>query len=162
MVSPADDWLRPKLLDHANHGKAWSRTDVMHSFATLDNIVVVIVDDEGDIRLSLAEFLRLQGATVFTCSNAREALEVVHVHHPDLVLSDIGLPNHDGFQLLEDIRSLDEEPSRNVPVIAMTAFGWSGDSARSLRGSFQAHLDKPFNPDQLLSAVVSTLDNHGA
>ena len=127
----------------------------MHSFATLDNIVVVIVDDEGDIRLSLAEFLRLQGATVFTCSNAREALEVVHVHHPDLVLSDIGLPNHDGFQLLEDIRSLDEEPSRNVPVIAMTAFGW--DSARSLRGSFQAHLDKPFKPDQLLSAVVSTL-----
>jgi len=132
----------------------------MYSSGMLDDIVVVVVDDDGDIRFSLAEFLSRQGATVFTCSNAREALEAVRAHHPNIVLSDIGLPNRDGFQLLEDIRSLDAQCDREVPVVAMTAFGWSGERAQRLWGGFQAHLDKPFRPDQLLSMVVSTLDNH--
>ena len=85
--------------------------------------------------------------------------EAVRVHHPDIVLSDIGLPNRDGFQLLQEIRSLDVEQGRDIPVIAMTAFRWSGQRAQSLWGGFQTRLEKPFKPDQLLSAVASTLDN---
>jgi DNA-binding response OmpR family regulator len=131
----------------------------MHSFLTLDDIIVVIVDDDDDIRFSLAEFLSRQGAIVFSCSNAREALDAVRTHHPNIVLSDIGLPNRDGLQLLQDIRSLNTQQDRDVPVIAMTAFGWSGNCVQSLGDAFEAHLDKPFRPDQLLSAVVSTLDN---
>ena len=75
------------------------------------------------------------------------------------MLSDIGLPNRDGFQLLQEIRSLDAPQERDVPVIAMTAFGFSGDRAQTLGDAFEAHLNKPFKPDQLLSAVVSILDN---
>jgi DNA-binding response OmpR family regulator len=131
----------------------------MHSFVTFDDIVVVIVDDDDDIRFSLTRFLCGRGARVFPCSNAGEALEAVRVHHPDIVLSDIGLPNRDGFQLLQEIRALDVRQGRDVPVIAMTALGWSGERAHSLWAGFQAHLDKPFKPDQLLSAVVSILDN---
>src|ERR1700756_4224047 len=130
----------------------------MHSFVTLDDIVVVIVDDDDDVRFSLAKFLCQHGATVFPCSNAGEALEAVRIHHPNIVVSDIGLPNRDGLQLLQDIRSLDAEQDRDVPVIAMTAFAWSGGRAQRLWGGFQAHLYKPFRPDQLLSAVTSTLD----
>ena len=131
----------------------------MHPSVTIDDIIVVIVDDDHDIRFSLTKFLCGRGATVFPCSNAREALEAVRVHHPNIVLSDIGLPNRDGFQLLEDIRSLDVQQDRDVPIIAMTGFGFSGDRAQKLENAFEAHLNKPFKPDQLLSAVVSTLDN---
>ena len=131
----------------------------MHPSFTLDDIIVVIVDDDDDIRFSLTKFLCGRGATVFPCSNAAEALEAVQVHHPDIVLSDIGLPNRDGFQLLQEIRSLDVEQDRDVPVIAMTAFGWSGDRAQRLRSAFQSYLGKPFKPDQLLSAVAATLDS---
>ena len=130
----------------------------MTPIVTLDDIVVVIVEDDDDIRFSLAKFLIQKGATVFTCPNASEALQVVRAHHPNIVLSDIGLPGRDGFQLLQDIRSLDAEQGRDVPVIAMTAFAWSGERAQRLWGGFQAHLYKPFRPDQLLSAVTSTLD----
>ena len=130
----------------------------MHSFVTLDDIVIVIVDDDDDVRFSLAKFLCQHGATVFPCADAGEALEAVRIHHPNIVVSDIGLPNRDGLQLLQDIRSLDAEQDRDVPVIAMTAFAWSGERAQRLWGGFQAHLYKPFRPDQLLSAVTSTLD----
>jgi CheY-like chemotaxis protein len=130
----------------------------MHSSVTLDDIEVVIVDDDEDIRSSLAEFLSLQGARVFPCSNAVEALEAVRIHHPNIVLSDIGLPDRDGLQLLRDIRSLDAIGDRSVPVIAMTTFGWNGQHAEQVWSAFQAHLDKPFKPDQLLSAVASTLN----
>jgi CheY-like chemotaxis protein len=130
----------------------------MRPSLTLDDIVVVIVDDDDDLRFSLAKYLTGRGAIVFACSDAGEALEAVRVHHPNIVVSDIGLPNRDGFQLLQDIRSLDTSQGGEVPVIAMTGFGWSERSQR-LWAAFQAHLDKPFRPDQLLSAVASTLEN---
>ena len=132
---------------------------VMHPFITLEDIVVVVVDDDDDIRFSLAGYLRGRGATVFACSDAKTALAAVQTHQPNIVLSDIGLPHRDGFQLLRDIRSLDAKQGGEIPVIAMTAFGVSGARAQRLRDAFEARLNKPFRPDQLLSAVVSTLDN---
>ena len=131
----------------------------MDHFVTLDDIVVVIVDDDDDIRSSIAKYLTGRGATVFGCSDAKTGLEAVQTHQPNIVLSDIGLPHRDGFQLLQDIRSLDANQGGEVPVIAMTAFSWDGERAQGLWGAFQAHLHKPFRPDQLLSAIASTLDN---
>lgn len=132
----------------------------MTPVVTLDDIVVVIVEDDDDIRSSLAKFLVQRGATVFTCPDASVALQVVRAHHPNIVLSDIGLPNRDGFQLLQDIRSLDADQGRDVPVIAMTALNGVVDRTRTIDSGFQATLHKPFKPDQLLAAVVSTLDSH--
>jgi DNA-binding response OmpR family regulator len=129
----------------------------MQPFVKLDDIVVVIVDDDDDIRFSLAKYLIVRGATVFPCSDAKTGLEAVRTHQPNIVLSDIGLPHRDGFQLLQDIRSLDAEQGGEVPVIAMTAFEGIVDGNRSVDGAFQAHLHKPFRPDQLLTAIVSNL-----
>ena len=131
----------------------------MHRFVTLDDLIVVIVDDDEAIRFSLAKYLTDRGATVFACSDAKTGLEAVRTHQPNIVLSDIGLPHRDGFQLLQDIRSLDANQGGEVPVIAMTAFEGIVDSAPTAGGPFQAHLHKPFRPDQLLAAVVSTLDS---
>ena len=132
----------------------------MTAFATLDDIVVVIVEDDDDIRFSLGKFLTQKGATVFICPDASVALQVVRAHHPDIVLSDIGLPNRDGFRLLQDIRSLEADQGCDVPVIAMTALNGVLDRTRTIDSGFQATLQKPFKPDQLLAAVVSTLDIH--
>ena len=130
----------------------------MRGCVRLDDIAVVIVDDDDAIRFSLAEYLTGRGATVFACSDAREGLEAVRDHRPNIVLSDIGLPNRNGFELLEDIRSLDAEQGGGVPVIAMTALGGNIDRARTNGEAFQALLLKPFRPDQLLAALVSNLD----
>ena len=123
----------------------------------LDDIVVVIVEDDDDIRLALSEFLIQKGATVFACSDARAALEAVSTRHPDVVLSDIGLPNRDGFELLNDIRSLNQEQGCDVPVIAMTALDGIAEHGRTTDNGFRATLHKPFRPDQLLSAVSSAI-----
>ena len=128
------------------------------SSVRLDDIVVVIAEDDDDIRFALAEFLNQKGATVFACHDARTALEAVRAHCPDLVLSDIGLPNRDGFELLQDIRSLNSGESCDVPVIAMTALEGVVHQNPTIDTGFQATLRKPFKPDQLLSAVALTLN----
>jgi CheY-like chemotaxis protein len=124
----------------------------------LDHIVIVIVDDHDDTRLFLSEFLMRRGAIVFACSNAFDALETVRVRQPDVVLSDISLPNRNGFELLHDIRSLGPERGGSVPVIAMTALKPIVDQGRAEEAGFQTHLNKPFRPEQLLDAVHSVLD----
>jgi DNA-binding response OmpR family regulator len=129
----------------------------MSSFVTLNDVVVVIAEDDDDVRFALSEFLIQKGATVFACPDARAALEAVRARHPDIVLSDIGLPKRDGFELLRDIRSLDPEQGGSVPVIAVTALEGIGDQTGTVDSGFRAILRKPFKPDRLLSTVVSTL-----
>jgi DNA-binding response OmpR family regulator len=129
----------------------------MPASAMLNNIVIVIVDDDDSIRLTLGEFLIRKGATVFACPDAIQGLEAVRAYHPNIVLSDISLPNRDGFELLQDIRSLGPEQNGEVPVIAMTALEGIVDFGLTIDNGFQAHLHKPFRPDQLLATVSSTL-----
>jgi CheY-like chemotaxis protein len=74
---------------------------------------------------------------------------------PDIVLSDISLPNRHGFELLRDIRALGPENGGGVPVIAMTALGRMVDRNRTISAGFQRHLDKPFGPEKLLEAILS-------
>jgi CheY-like chemotaxis protein len=124
---------------------------------SLSNRTIVIVEDHDDTRCFLSRFLANHGAHVFASSDATSALEAVQRQHPDVVLSDICLPDRDGFQLLRDIRALGPENGGTVPVIAMTAFGaFSGEDQTAAAG-FQKHLDKPFGPDELLQAVRGTL-----
>ena len=130
----------------------------MPSFVRLDDVVVVIAEDDDDVRFALSEFLIQKGATVFACPDARAALEAVRARRPDIVLSDIGLPKRDGFELLQDIRSLDPEQGGSVPVIAVTALEGIVDQTGTADSGFRAILHKPFKPDRLLSTVVSTLD----
>ena len=130
----------------------------MSSSITFDDVVVVIAEDDDDVRFALSEFLIQKGATVFACPDASAALQAVRARHPDVVLSDIGLPKRNGFELLQDIRSLDPEQGGSVPVIAVTALEGIVDQTGTVESGFRAILRKPFKPDRLLSAVASTLD----
>jgi CheY-like chemotaxis protein len=123
----------------------------------LTGATVVVVEDHDLIRSLISEFLRQRGAKVIYCSNAVEALDAVRQHRPDLVLSDINLPDADGFQLLQNIRRLDAEIGGNVPVIAMSALGAAVTKQRALAAGFRSYLDKPFTPAQLLRAIEAGL-----
>jgi DNA-binding response OmpR family regulator len=128
--------------------------------AVLGNVAIVVVEDHADIRFTIGQFLRQQGARVVVAANASEGLQAVREHRPDLVLTHIRLPDRDGFELLQEIRRLEAEHGDSVPVIAMTAFGRISD--RALAVDFQAYLDKPFSPDKLLRTITSVLKAYGS
>ena len=91
-------------------------------FSNLSNLVIVVVEDDNDIRTLLGAFLDHSDANVIMASNALEGLEAIKNTLPDLVLSDIKMPGMDGFELLREIRALGPDAGGNVPVIAMSAF----------------------------------------
>ena len=123
----------------------------------LTGVTAVVVEDHDDVRSLLTEFLRQQGARVIGCPNAAEALEAVTQELPDVVLSDINLPDVDGFQLLQSIRRLDPEIGGSIPVIAMSALGATVTKQRALAAGFRSYLGKPFTPQQLLQTIEAAL-----
>jgi CheY-like chemotaxis protein len=124
----------------------------------LNNLTIVLVEDHADARALIGAFLRQEGANVVSASDGFEGLEAIKTHHPDLVLSDLAMPRRDGFELLNDIRSLETNEGGDVPVIAMTALVRYPDCERSRGAGFQRQLAKPFSPQQLLDTILSVVD----
>ena len=125
----------------------------------LNDITIVVVDDNIDVRRFVGSFLAHLGANVREAQNAIEALEVIKIYRPNLVLSDISMPGRDGFDLLRDIRALGPDAGGGVPVIAMTALVTRLDGARFLNAGFQAFLPKPFSPDKLVEVILTVLND---
>jgi CheY-like chemotaxis protein len=125
----------------------------------LNQITIVVVDDNSDVRRFVGAFLGQLGANVAVAQSALEGLEAIKTYRPDLVLSDISMPGRNGFDFLRDIRALAPDAGGSVPVIAMTALVTHLDGARFLNAGFQAFLPKPFNPDKLIEIIQKVL-NH--
>ncbi|HXM01373.1 MAG TPA: response regulator [Chthoniobacterales bacterium] len=128
----------------------------MFPLTNLNEVTIVLVEDHPDTRSFLTDFLTHRGARVIATGSAEDALQAIQQHHPDVVLSDIGLPGRSGFDLLKDIHALGPE-HRKVPVIAMTALGGIVQRERAAAAGFQGLLRKPFDPDGLLKALQSVL-----
>jgi CheY-like chemotaxis protein len=125
----------------------------------LSDITIVIVEDHPDTLFFLTQFLNAEGAKVVATDNAFDGLQAIKTHRPNIVLSDINLPKRDGFELLRDIRALEPRDFGCLPVIAMTAWTSTTYPDYMIRAGFEACLNKPFNPNQLLEAVQSALQN---
>ena len=123
----------------------------------LDNLKIVVVDDQEKVRSSVGHFLADKGAQVEACQNVDEALEAVPKVHPDLIISDIRMPEKDGFELLHAVRLLDDESTRKVPVIAMTAYEAETDEAITRPPMFDGFLPKPFTPTALMQVISDVL-----
>jgi PAS domain S-box-containing protein len=121
---------------------------------TLGNIKVLLVEDQADTREIVREILESHGAQVFVAASAAHALAQVDGIGPDLLLSDIGLPDMDGYELVAEIRRRTDALSK-IPAIALTAFARSEDRARAMRAGYQTHLAKPVEPAELLITVAS-------
>jgi CheY-like chemotaxis protein len=123
----------------------------------LDDLQIVVVDDQEKVRSSVSHFLADKGAQVKTCRNVDEALEALPKLHPDLIISDIRMPEKDGFELLHAVRSLDEESSREIPVIAMTGHEPETDEIIGSPPMFDGFLSKPFTPAALMRMISDVL-----
>jgi two-component system CheB/CheR fusion protein len=114
----------------------------------------LIVDDSEDTIAMLEELLRISGAQVTSATNGRDALRLARDRQFDVILSDISMPEMDGFEFLQRLRQIDGR--QHVPVIAITGFGRSDDIERARAAGFYSHLTKPLNV-QVLAEVLQQL-----
>lgn len=126
--------------------------------ADLSGMKVLVVDDQGDARDLMKRVLEDCGAVVLTAAAAAEALVLVEKERPDLLISDIGMPEVDGFEFLRQVRSLGEDRGGKTPAIALTAFARSEDRTRALRAGFAMHLSKPVEPSELVATAASVTE----
>lgn len=104
---------------------------------------ILFADDSPANRELVREFLEAAGYTVIEAGNGQEALEQVRADRPDLLLLDIQMPKHDGFQVLAELRR--DPQFASLPVIALTAFAMRGDRERALEAGFDGYLTKPID-----------------
>ncbi|HEX5834508.1 MAG TPA: ATP-binding protein [Pyrinomonadaceae bacterium] len=127
-------------------------TSAPFKLTALANTEFLIVDDSTDTIAMLDQVLKLSGANVTSASNGAEALRIASAREFDVILSDISMPEMDGFEFLQRLRRI---PGReNVPVIAITGFGRTDDVERARAAGFHSHLTKPLN----INALASVLD----
>jgi signal transduction histidine kinase len=120
---------------------------------TLTGLRILAVDDDPDSLDVLTSMLRLHQAVVFGATSAIEALEVLRKERPDVVISDIAMPEHDGYWLMHQIRRTIDEGAPAVRCVALTAFANAAARERALAAGFSAHLSKPFDPDELVGVI---------
>lgn len=120
----------------------------------LAGVSVLVVDDDLDARRLIALILESSGAEVEIVPSAPAALEALARQRPDVIVSDIGLPEQDGYTFIQAVRALGDE-FRAIPALALTAFARSEDRRRALMAGFQLHLSKPVEPAELCTAVAS-------
>jgi len=130
----------------------------------LDGLRVLIVDDEADARELMRMVLRSSGADVMAAACAEEAFEQVERWHPDILVSDIGLPGDDGYMLIQKLREQQAQQGRAIPALAVTAYARAEDRTRALAAGFQMHVAKPLEPADLIAAIASLIskDRGGA
>jgi signal transduction histidine kinase/CheY-like chemotaxis protein len=122
--------------------------------APLEDIRVLVVDDDADTREFLAFFLEQQGAIVTTASSAHEALAAITQSPPDLLLSDLGMPDVDGYALIRKMRSLSADQGGQIPAIALTAYAAETTQQQVFAAGFQMHIAKPADPTKLVTAIA--------
>ena len=137
---------------------------VATEFKRLDlrGITVVVVDDQDDARDLIKRVLEECGAKVVTARAAGEALATVERERPDVLVSDIGMPEVDGYELLKRVRALGSAKGGGLPAVALTAFARSEDRTRALHAGFLVHVSKPVEPSELVATVASVVGRTGA
>jgi hypothetical protein len=121
----------------------------------LDGVRALIVDDDRDARELVSELLRARGVRVTTAESGGECLEWLDREVPDIIISDIAMPELDGYQLMARVRERSPERGGRVPAVALTAYARHEDTERSLASGFQAHLSKPVHVDDLLTTIAT-------
>jgi len=121
--------------------------------AALSGRHILVVEDVEDARLLVTEILRNHGAEVVAVESGMAALQALDSFHPDVLVSDIGMPGMDGYELIRKIR-IKGFASENLPALALTAFASSADRARAMLAGFQVHLSKPLIVTELVEAVI--------
>ena len=125
----------------------------------LDDLRILVVDDNDDGRTLTSLVLTQAGAKVTAVASVGEALQALEAERPDVLVSDIGLPDNDGYVLIRQIRQYEAQHGGFLPVVALTGYARAEDRARILAAGFQAHVPKPVEPVELTAVILSVAPN---
>ncbi|CAG1017852.1 partial two-component system, NarL family, sensor histidine kinase EvgS, partial [Burkholderiaceae bacterium] len=138
-------------------GRAAMSAETKAASGRLLGVKVLIVDDEPDAREVAKEVLQEAGASVIEARDASEGLEALKRHRPDALLSDVGMPIHDGFEFISWVRRLAPDQGGTTPAAAITAYASAEDHERAMRSGFQIHVAKPLEFDTWIATVERLL-----
>jgi len=153
---PISPMRTPTLFPQANPlDRSNERHAHLHCPPELEGLRVLICEDEPDARELLESVLAGCKAIVTVAGSAAEALDRFSESIPDVLISDIGMPDASGYELIRQIRALPVEKGGRVPAVALTAYASLADRTRALMEGFQNHVAKPTEPQELLAAVAA-------
>ena len=121
--------------------------------ASLEGVRILVVDDSADIRQLIELWLKKAKATVRLVGSGREGLTEISKFKPDLILSDIGMPEMDGYEFINHVRNQADATGRTIPAAALTAYAKDEERARAIDAGFQLHISKPISNERLIEAV---------
>jgi len=134
----------------------------MPTTAPLSNVRVLVVDDDTDSRELAMLLLTVAGATVEGAESAAQGYELLKSWHPDVLVSDIAMPDEDGLSLLRRVRSLSASEGGRVPALALSAYADEDDRRRGFDSGFDEYIAKPANPTKLTSIVARLAVAHAS
>jgi CheY-like chemotaxis protein len=143
---------RTVLSTESPHGYA---AGPLETTLSLTGIRVLIVDDDADAREMLRMSLHQYGAVVRVAESADEALAEVETEFPDVLVSDIEMPDTNGYELIRRLRHSDQQALRRLPAVALTAYARTEDRVKALLAGFQTHVPKPVEPAELVTVIAS-------
>ncbi|MEH2422124.1 MAG: ATP-binding protein [Nostoc sp.] len=124
-------------------------------FSRVDGLQVLVVDDNADTRELIAFILEQSGAQVTAVSSVSEALKALARLSPDVLVSDIGMPDEDGYSLIRKLRAQEALGGEKIPAVALTAFARDEERRLALQAGFQVHVSKPIEPEELVTVVAN-------
>lgn len=124
-----------------------------NSFPLMKGLKILVVDDAADTRELMLEILSQYGADIITAQSATEAIDLLECSHFDLLISDIEMPNRDGYSLIEEIREKESHRGKKLPAVALTAHTSAMDRLRAFSAGYDTHIAKPVEINELLSTV---------
>jgi len=134
----------------------WSQlNDQARTLPNLVNLQLLVVDDDDDTREFLIALLEEEGAMVRSASSVAEALAALEISWPDVLLSDIGMPGADGYELIARVREMEVVRGGMMPAIALTAYARESERQQALEAGFQMHLSKPVEVPQLIAGIAN-------
>ncbi len=123
-------------------------------FPSLDRVQVLVVEDNTDARDFIVMVLEQFGAKVTAAACVKEAIKCLQSYSPHVLVSDIGMPDEDGYSFIRQVRDLEQQRGENIPAVALTAYAGEQDQKQALAAGFQMHLAKPIDPAELVTAVA--------
>ena len=121
--------------------------------AALGRRSVLLIDDDEATRMFLRTLLQRAGADVRVASSVREGSKLLETWKPQVIVTDIAMPDQDGYAMLQHVRG--SRATENIPILALTAYGRADDRARALRAGFDSYLRKPIDPEEFLEQVAT-------
>jgi PAS domain S-box-containing protein len=141
---------------------AFSDVDVSTiALPSLAGVRALVVDDQADARILICRLIEEFGGRCTLAESGADALRLVVEEDVNILVSDIGMPDFDGYELIRKVRALHDARARNIPAIALTAYARSDDRQRALLAGFQMHVSKPVEPRELIAGIASLLNLRG-